>query len=238
MGIEPTAADELRQHLVPARPGTCIAIVGSRNFADLDRVRRFVRELPGDVTVLSGGARGVDRCAVVTARARGLRTLEFLANWERDGRYHAGRRRNERVAQRCDRMVAFWDGRSTGTQDAFRRALRLGRQVVVYRLRLTALVGTLAGRPRIEATGGTPRTEFDLTVNRLGSGGGEISTAYRLKASGETAQTLAELRTGTELRVRAALRQIFVATPGGRLEPRPVHGEALALKRLGKKRTR
>ncbi|HEV3457562.1 MAG TPA: hypothetical protein VHG32_13445 [Thermoanaerobaculia bacterium] len=42
---------------------------------------------------------------------------------------------------RC--MVAFWDGKSTGTQDAFTRAIRLGRYVVVYRLRLIALVGTL-----------------------------------------------------------------------------------------------
>jgi hypothetical protein len=40
-------------------------------------------------------------------------------------------------------MVAFWDGKSTGTQDAFTRAIRLGRYVVVYRLRLIALVGTL-----------------------------------------------------------------------------------------------
>jgi hypothetical protein len=62
--------------VAPQRPqeGFCVAVVGSRDFADLDSVRPFVHQLPAGVLVLSGGARGVDRCAAA-ARARGLRTL-------------------------------------------------------------------------------------------------------------------------------------------------------------------
>ena len=106
--------------------GTCIAVVGSRDFADLGRVRRFIASLPSGFVILSGGARGVDRCANDTARNLGLPWLEYFADWDRDGLYLAGRIRNQRVAERCDRMVAFWDGKSTGTQDTFRRALELG----------------------------------------------------------------------------------------------------------------
>jgi YspA, cpYpsA-related SLOG family len=92
-----------RIHIIAAPASPCIAVVGSREFADLGRVRRLVASLPSDVFVLSGGAPRVDRCAIAAARARGLRCLEYLANWDRDGRYWAGRIRNQRVAQRCDR---------------------------------------------------------------------------------------------------------------------------------------
>lgn len=49
-----------------------VAIVGSREFPELDRVRDFVRSLPEDACVISGGARGVDQAAEVEAQRRGL----------------------------------------------------------------------------------------------------------------------------------------------------------------------
>jgi hypothetical protein len=236
MGIETKDVNRVGNHFAPRNAGLCVAVVGSRDFADLDRVRRFVRQLPVGVTVLSGGARGVDRCAAAAARARGLRTLEFFADWERDGRYLAGRRRNQHVAEHCDRMLAFWDGRSSGTQDAFSRALRLGRSVVVYRLRVTALVGTLTMRPVLQPSDHPAPPDFDLTVVRSGSTGREISKVYALEAPSETAAALATLRGGTELRVRAAIRHVFVSGADGRLERRSTKAEVLSFKRTGGKR--
>ena len=62
-----------------------IAIVGSRDFPQLERIDAFVDSLsPGDV-VVSGGARGVDSRAERRARARGLEVLSIPADWAQRG---------------------------------------------------------------------------------------------------------------------------------------------------------
>jgi hypothetical protein len=215
----------------PSRP--CVAVVGSRDFADLDRVRRFVASLPAGVVVLSGGARGVDRCAAQAARARGLRVVELFADWERDGPYLAGRIRNQQVVERCDRMVAFWDGRSTGTHDAWQRAVQLRRHLVLYRLRSVALVGTLGDAPAVEALNGTARAELTLVVDAPGSDGRPVARTYRIAASTDLAAAVAGLRTGKLLRVRAACRQVFCTDAAGVLRThRAATYEARSIKRL------
>jgi hypothetical protein len=218
-------------HTAAAPAGPCVAVVGSRDFADLGRVRRFIGSLPSGVVVLSGGARGVDRCAIDTARARGLRCLEYFADWDRDGLHFAGRIRNQRVAERCDRMVAFWNGRSTGTQDAFTRALDLGRHVVVYRLRSIALVGALAAASAAEP--GTVRTELTLAVHSTDSDGRPSTKTYRIAADGDIASAVAGVRTGKRLRVRADCRQVFCSDEAGVLRQlRTATYEARSIKRL------
>jgi YspA, cpYpsA-related SLOG family len=212
--------------------GPCIAVVGSREFADLGRVSRFIASLPPGLVVLSGGARGVDRCANDTARDLGLPWLEYFADWDRDGLYLAGRIRNQRVAKRCDRsMVAFWDGKSTGTQDAFTRARGLGRHVVVYRLRSIALVGSLACPAVVEP--GTARTQLTLDVHSTGSGGRPITRTYRIAAAGDVAAAVADVRTARSLRVRATCRDILATDHAGILrQVRDARYEAQSIKRL------
>lgn len=109
-----------------------IAIVGSRNFPDLDRVRAFVHELPEDAIVISGGASGVDTCAVGCAHVRGLLTEVYRADWRRLGR-RAGFVRNEEIVKRCDRVVAFWDGVSRGTAHTIGLAAKYGKPCEVIR---------------------------------------------------------------------------------------------------------
>jgi hypothetical protein len=86
-----------------------IAIVGSREYPRLADITTFVRRLPVDTAVVSGGGRGVDRVAEQAAKARGLQTLIFPAEWERYGR-SAGSRRNANIVAASDQVVAFWDG--------------------------------------------------------------------------------------------------------------------------------
>ncbi len=49
-----------------------IGIVGSREFPQLKLVQWFINDLPKGVTVISGGARGVDGAAAEQARKNGL----------------------------------------------------------------------------------------------------------------------------------------------------------------------
>src|SRR5579871_3629698 len=100
-----------------------VAIVGSRDYGDLDQVRSFVVHLQHKhpaATVISGGARGVDTVAASAARAAGLQVVVLPAEWRRGGVFDrsAGCRRNAAIVAACDVLVAFWDGSSRGTAHA------------------------------------------------------------------------------------------------------------------------
>jgi hypothetical protein len=106
-----------------------VAIVGSRDYPCMDRVAAAVRAFnPGDVLV-SGGARGVDHEAEMVARARNLTVfIHRVTNeeWNRLGK-KAGPLRNERLVADCDRLIAFWDGKSRGTRNAIDHAKKMGK---------------------------------------------------------------------------------------------------------------
>ena len=112
-----------------------VAIVGSRDYSDLRRVRRFVATLAqGDfnVTVVSGGARGVDKAAASAARRAGLK----VEVWRPDYKKHGNRApivRNHKIVERADYVVAFWNGRSRGTKNTIGIAHNLGVPCKIWR---------------------------------------------------------------------------------------------------------
>lgn len=119
----------------------CLAIVGSREFPDLELLTTFVRSLEEGVQVVSGGARGVDRIAARVARALRLEVEEV---WPRivdhTDRAHiaiALLERNVEIVQASTEVVAFWDGTSTGTLHAVTHAVRARRRTRVYLPRST-----------------------------------------------------------------------------------------------------
>lgn len=105
-----------------------VAIVGSRDYADLRRVAEYVKTLPSDTVIVSGGAVGVDTTAAVAARKRGLIVEEYLPNYALYGR-HAPIIRNGDIVSHADFIAAFWDGKSRGTKNTIDRAKRLGKRV-------------------------------------------------------------------------------------------------------------
>jgi hypothetical protein len=105
-----------------------IAIVGSREYPDMDQVRAFVQSLSIYDTVVSGGARGVDKVAEEEAIKRNMRTAIFKAKWQEFGK-RAGYLRNEEIVAACDKVVAFWDGKSKGTAHTINIARKAGKVV-------------------------------------------------------------------------------------------------------------
>lgn len=94
-----------------------IAIVGSRNFPHMDWVDEFIRQLPNTKhIVISGGARGVDQRAESMAESYGIHFARVPALWEHYGK-PAGMKRNQWICKLADIVVAFWDGKSSGTQN-------------------------------------------------------------------------------------------------------------------------
>ena len=77
--------------------------------------------LPEGVTEIgSGGARGVDTSAREYAHANGIKLTEFLPDYDKYGR-RAPIIRNDLIVEYADMVIAFWDGKSRGTQYVIRK---------------------------------------------------------------------------------------------------------------------
>ncbi len=100
-----------------------LAIVGSRNFTDynkfLDIVQKYFREEIDEI--ISGGAYGADSLAYRFAKNWKIPFQEFTPNWEKYGK-KAGIIRNQKIVDRADIVIAFWDGFSKGTKDTLNKA--------------------------------------------------------------------------------------------------------------------
>lgn len=109
-----------------------VAIVGSRDYENLAAVQTYVRGLPPDTVVISGGAIGVDSDAIATAVACGLRTRVYLPDYVfySDRPRFAPLARNRLIAAACDQLVAFWNGMSSGTAHVIREAELRGKPVL------------------------------------------------------------------------------------------------------------
>ncbi len=79
-----------------------------------------------EVTLVVGGAVGVDIYAENWAIARGVPVEVHKADWKKYGRA-AGPIRNREMIITCDRVIAFWNGTSTGTAHAVDTAKKLGK---------------------------------------------------------------------------------------------------------------
>ena len=108
-----------------------VAIVGSREYPDLEQVREYVRGLPPGTIVVSGGAVGVDKVAEQEAKEQGLNVEIWYPRWDLHGK-GAGFARNRAIVHSADRVVAFWDGESRGTKHTIGVAQEMRKPVEVY----------------------------------------------------------------------------------------------------------
>lgn len=106
-----------------------IAIVGSRpeGLANPElvktMVRAYVEQLPKDSIIISGQALGVDTWAEQAAKEFGYKFIPFPAKWKTYGK-SAGYRRNAEMVNEANKVVAFWNGRSRGTDHTINMARR------------------------------------------------------------------------------------------------------------------
>lgn len=93
-----------------------VVVCGSRNWNNDERIKQFIDKLPDGALVTTGGAPGADALAHKFATERGLATEVYKANWEKHGR-SAGLKRNLfMLSLDPNLVVAFWDGKSRGTE--------------------------------------------------------------------------------------------------------------------------
>lgn len=108
-----------------------IAVVGSRDYKDLEQVHLVISILPKDTIIVSGGARGVDTMAKMSANSCDLIYKEFAADWKSFGK-KAGFLRNKRIVEFSDRIICFWDGKSKGTKITIDLAKAANKGLEIY----------------------------------------------------------------------------------------------------------
>lgn len=116
-----------------------LLVTGTREGWDHDELRFILHEHwealggGGDVTLVHGGARGVDRQAAHVWSSQGLPVEVHEADWETYGK-GAGPYRNQKMvdlgAEQCVAFVLL--GSSRGTQDCMERARNAGIPVHSY----------------------------------------------------------------------------------------------------------
>ncbi len=105
-----------------------VAVVGSRSLV----IKDMQKYLPDGVTeIVSGGADGVDSCAKEYAEKHNIRLTEFIPEYNIYGRA-APLKRNMKIINYSDVVIALWDGCSKGTEFVIKNCRKIGKPIIVY----------------------------------------------------------------------------------------------------------
>jgi len=105
-----------------------VGVIGSRGLT-VDNLEQY---LPEDTTeIVSGGAKGIDTCAREYALSHDIKLTEFLPEYSRYGR-GAPLKRNLKIIEYADVVIAFWDRQSKGTKNVIENCKKLNVKVDVH----------------------------------------------------------------------------------------------------------
>lgn len=127
-----------------------MAIVGSRNLEAFGKehapdilrnaaniILRLYVGLPDKPTLISGGAAGIDSLAEGIAKAIGYPSIIFKPEWDKHGK-SAGFKRNQKIVDTADRILAISINGSSGTADTVKRAQDAGKPVTLITITVAA----------------------------------------------------------------------------------------------------
>lgn len=109
-----------------------VIVCGSRRWNDRDAIANRLAELPGNTTIVHGGAKGADQLARQEAVKLGLLVEVHRPDHEHHSKKAAPLVRNRKMAALgADLCIAFWDGQSSGTAHMMESARRCGIPVEI-----------------------------------------------------------------------------------------------------------
>lgn len=112
-----------------------LAVIGSRGINDAEFIVSKLDQLCFEyqvTTIVSGGAKGVDSIAEGWAKDNGIETLIFKPDYQTYAPSIAPLMRNETIVAECDYLIAFWDGRSRGSEFTIKAAKSAGKLLKVF----------------------------------------------------------------------------------------------------------
>ncbi len=116
-----------------------IIVAGCRDFKNYNLAKGYInkciKNLKEDYTLifLSGGCRGADSLGERYAKENGYILEIYPANWKKYGKL-AGPKRNKLMAEICDFVICFWDGKSSGTKSMIDYAQILNKPIRIKKI--------------------------------------------------------------------------------------------------------
>ncbi|MBQ8414215.1 MAG: hypothetical protein IJX58_03095 [Clostridia bacterium] len=107
-----------------------IAVIGSRNLT-VDDLGKYIPS--GCKKIVSGGAIGIDKCAVEYARRQGIELLELFPDYKKYGKA-APIIRNKMIVDESDFVIAFWNGYSNGTKMVIEYCKKINKVCTVVKM--------------------------------------------------------------------------------------------------------
>lgn len=110
-------------------------IAGSRGIDDFAIVAQAIVDSKFEITeVVSGTAKGVDTEGEGWASLNEVPIKRFPADWKPNGVFDrgAGHKRNAKMAEYADALIAVWDGKSPGTRNMINEAAKRGLKIYVH----------------------------------------------------------------------------------------------------------
>lgn len=110
-----------------------IVVAGSRDFNDYAVAKVYIdyciqRIKKNTLIFMSGGCRGADSLGERYALENGYGIEYYKPSWKKYGKA-AGPIRNREMAEKCDYVICFWNGKSKGTWSMIAEAKKRGKEV-------------------------------------------------------------------------------------------------------------
>ena len=115
---------------MPKSSKPIVCICGSRSIQILNLDFYLNPDYFGEI--VTGGAAGLDTIAEKWAKRHGIEWICFLPQYKIYGGKWAPIKRDEDMINYCDELIAFWDGKSPGTDYTIKYAIKMGRKVNVH----------------------------------------------------------------------------------------------------------
>lgn len=115
-------------------------IAGCRHIYDINFVDIAVKKSKFVITeVVCGKAKGIDKAGEDWGDKNNIEVKSFYANWtDSQGNFDrgGGHKRNTKMAEYADALVAIWDGISPGTKHMISEMKRLQKRYYIFRFDL------------------------------------------------------------------------------------------------------
>ncbi len=125
---------EIRENIIQAdKKPMKVIVAGSRGFDNYNFLAKKLDKILQDVnpTIICGEARGADTLGKKYAELHSYKVMSFPADWSKGK--GAGYIRNEQMAENADALVAFWDGKSKGTEHMIKTMKSMNKPVRVVK---------------------------------------------------------------------------------------------------------
>lgn len=135
-----------------------LIVAGSRSIKDCSILEKELSNYNPDL-IICGGAKGIDRCAILYAETNHIPYKVFYPNYTMFGKI-APLERNSKMAAYGNELLAIWDGKSRGTIHMVREMKNLGKPFKLIDLSI------INGKPREPPHRNPPKeTPQDVAVS-------------------------------------------------------------------------